>query len=658
MWLLYALLAICVITCFWRDLCPTATAAILLGFIALGALFEKLHFYHHGLFRGLGVLLFGILIGIEFLDPPGFQTFFFHLCLDTVWALIGYRALCHTKTTERVQVGVLTIIPLVCLSIDMPALEFLVFLAFYFSILFGFLIRQAMAEPTTGSLGVISGRIRGVKISRAQFWRTIAWLALIAFAIGGALFLVVPRWGADAPVPGLEQPKGGFPDVALDRTGKINLDPSLMFRVDLPEIPEGYYWRVDIQNAFDGTSWRSMGSPIQNTEHSELTSRPPYTLEFVREWRDFRIPTIVGTTAIVQREEEADAEIRFYQDTLGLWHRWGWKRGVPLMGFYFYTEYVQDEGNRQFERLKARFGIMFERIGAMNYLQDAAVSANNPHMIWPSKRRDPIAWMRLRTFALEIVKDATTNREKADRVRNYLQSHYQYSLERPPRQGAIVDDFLFRQQFGHCEVFSTTMAVLMAILDVPVHNVTGFVSTEFRDGYHNVRSAHAHSWVEVYIDGRWVIYDPTPTGAQHVEVDWLLRIDDWFSSYQPQKLYTWIYKNLLLFLAALAIISLAIALSWIVIRWTKKRLLPTQEVWHMAWHDLQKADSKKDPQNQVLSRPLEDWWSQDDPDHKELQSFIRDYIKNLYTAEKAAKSAGFAAFRENCSILQRLKRLL
>ena len=190
--MLYILIAICILACTFRDICSFVVCGIVLGYIALGAIFEFFKIQRHGLSRILGVLLFVGLIALEFRNSEGYQAFIFHVCLDMVWAILGYRALSHVKTAERVQIGVLTVIPLVCLAIDMPALEFIVFLLVYFSILFGFLIRQSMVEPTTGSLGMISGRIHGIVISRGQFWRTIGFLALLAFAIGGVLFLGIP----------------------------------------------------------------------------------------------------------------------------------------------------------------------------------------------------------------------------------------------------------------------------------------------------------------------------------------------------------------------------------------------------------------------------------------------------------------------------------
>jgi protein-glutamine gamma-glutamyltransferase len=72
---------------------------------------------------------------------------------------------------------------------------------------------------------------------------------------------------------------------------------------------------------------------------------------------------------------------------------------------------------------------------------------------------------------------------------------------------------LFESKRGHCEFYSTAMAVLLRTLDVPTRNVTGFIGGTYnRFGrYYAVRQGDAHSWVEVYLEGRgWTRFDPTP----------------------------------------------------------------------------------------------------------------------------------------------------
>jgi hypothetical protein len=104
--------------------------------------------------------------------------------------------------------------------------------------------------------------------------------------------------------------------------------------------------------------------------------------------------------------------------------------------------------------------------------------------------------------------------DKAEAITRQLQRENRYDLASP--SGAAeqpLDHFLFESHRGHCEYFSTALAVLLRAVDVPTRNVTGFVAGTYnRFGrFYAVRQGDAHSWVEAWVEGRgWVTLDPTP----------------------------------------------------------------------------------------------------------------------------------------------------
>jgi transglutaminase-like putative cysteine protease len=121
--------------------------------------------------------------------------------------------------------------------------------------------------------------------------------------------------------------------------------------------------------------------------------------------------------------------------------------------------------------------------------------------------------------------DLTTPEAKAHRIEEHLRRDFGYDL-RSPSQGKPqpVDHFLFDSKRGHCEFFSTAMALMLRAVGIPSRNVTGFVGgTWNRFGhYYAVREGDAHSWVEAYLDSAvhpgWRTFDPTPpSGAQPLE---------------------------------------------------------------------------------------------------------------------------------------------
>lgn len=131
---------------------------------------------------------------------------------------------------------------------------------------------------------------------------------------------------------------------------------------------------------------------------------------------------------------------------------------------------------------------------------------------------------RVRTLALEVVRSATNQFDKAETIETYLRTQYIYTLQLP---SAVPKDpianFLFERRQGHCEYFASSMAVLLRTIGIPSRVVNGFRSDEFNDltGNYVVRAKDAHSWVEVYFPGYgWYPFDPTPAGAVATPQGW------------------------------------------------------------------------------------------------------------------------------------------
>jgi len=127
---------------------------------------------------------------------------------------------------------------------------------------------------------------------------------------------------------------------------------------------------------------------------------------------------------------------------------------------------------------------------------------------------------RINELARAWTANALTADAKAHAIQDRLRTDYRYDLH-SPSQGTPqpLDHFLFISKRGHCEFFSTTMAIMLRTIGIPSRNVTGFVGgTWNRFGhYYAVRQGEAHSWVEAYVESpigpTWQTFDPTPTSA-------------------------------------------------------------------------------------------------------------------------------------------------
>ncbi len=107
-------------------------------------------------------------------------------------------------------------------------------------------------------------------------------------------------------------------------------------------------------------------------------------------------------------------------------------------------------------------------------------------------------------------------------IERFLKSTYTYNLDetKVPSEGEdFVDHFLFEQQYGYCDHFSTSMVIMLRSVGIPARWVKGFVpgdvvSTDNQSYSVIVRNSHAHSWVEGFFEGRgWVSFEPTPENA-------------------------------------------------------------------------------------------------------------------------------------------------
>jgi protein-glutamine gamma-glutamyltransferase len=120
----------------------------------------------------------------------------------------------------------------------------------------------------------------------------------------------------------------------------------------------------------------------------------------------------------------------------------------------------------------------------------------------------------VRNLAGDITRSARSDYEKVLAVESYLRENFTYTLEMASPGGREpLEFFLLERKKGHCEYFSSAMAILLRIAGVPTRNVNGFLGGEWNEysDYIAVRAGDAHSWVEVYFRGvGWVTFDPTP----------------------------------------------------------------------------------------------------------------------------------------------------
>lgn len=89
---------------------------------------------------------------------------------------------------------------------------------------------------------------------------------------------------------------------------------------------------------------------------------------------------------------------------------------------------------------------------------------------------------------------------------------FRYTTSGLPTGEGALDTFLFEQRLGHCELFASSLAVLLRVAGVPCRLVGGYYGGSYNDigGYYMVTEDMAHLWVEAFVDGKgWVRVDPS-----------------------------------------------------------------------------------------------------------------------------------------------------
>ncbi|HEX8464550.1 MAG TPA: transglutaminase domain-containing protein, partial [Abditibacterium sp.] len=133
----------------------------------------------------------------------------------------------------------------------------------------------------------------------------------------------------------------------------------------------------------------------------------------------------------------------------------------------------------------------------------------------PTDQKTRIA---LQTIARGIVASRPSRPQtpyaKVRAINGYLMQNCLYSLSSPPvpptEDGAVF--FLTQSRVGACDMFASSMTLLLRSLDVPARVATGYLRTEptAAGKTYLVRERDAHAWVEFYVPQLgWMPFDPT-----------------------------------------------------------------------------------------------------------------------------------------------------
>jgi protein-glutamine gamma-glutamyltransferase len=126
----------------------------------------------------------------------------------------------------------------------------------------------------------------------------------------------------------------------------------------------------------------------------------------------------------------------------------------------------------------------------------------------------PNAYPRVKALAEAITAGDNNTYDKVESLISWIGANTRYSTDIPPLpKGAdTVDEFLFGNRVGFCEQISTSLAVMLRTLGIPVRESVGYVPGPYNPltDLYEVQADDAHAWVQVWFPGYgWQSFDPT-----------------------------------------------------------------------------------------------------------------------------------------------------
>jgi transglutaminase-like putative cysteine protease len=374
--------------------------------------------------------------------------------------------------------------------------------------------KRGMAETETRLLvAPDSGIFKRARSKRSVEGRRLPFVAMflfvLIFILALPLFLLAPRTGAamlSRSGSALTNFIGFSENVTLGAIGSLKKDNAIVMHVRLDEASPAreYRWRGVALDEFTGRAWRK--SPEARRAEGLIKERGLYQ---------------IGTTESVHRLTTQTIFLEAIESPV----LFAASRPVALQGDF---SFVQKDGEgsvqarrREYERVVYKAlsdttvpDVALLRSDATPYPSAFQRYLQLPHAIDP----------RINARANAIVANAhARNRyDEARAIESQLQSDYGYSLDMKAGGSDPLADFLFNVKVGHCEYFSTAMAVMLRTRGIATRVVNGFLPGEYNEaaGAYTVRQSDAHSWVEVYFPETqsWVTFDPTPAAGRNEPV--------------------------------------------------------------------------------------------------------------------------------------------
>ncbi|MGS2722346.1 transglutaminase family protein [Porticoccus sp. GXU_MW_L64] len=314
------------------------------------------------------------------------------------------------------------------------------------------------------------------------------------------LFLVLPRLPAFWGVPGQQQASTGVSgEMSPGDFSRLGKNGDLAFRVAFdegtPPPAQLLYWRGPVLTHFDGRRWKQM-DPVGFRDGGHVVWGGNAPAHPGQHW---------------QERIDKGGQRRDYTLIMEPTQR-PWLFALPAP-----QSAESDVGLTRELRLVSQQPISTKKHYSVSwwpqyrYFADKLVTWQRRKVLEIPEGYNPGARQR----ALQWRTETVTEESYIQRVLQWFNREFTYTLE-PPQLGThSVDEFLWQTQRGFCEHFASSFVFLMRAGGIPARVVTGYQGAERHpDGYLLVHQYNAHAWAEVWLPNKgWVRVDPTAAVA-------------------------------------------------------------------------------------------------------------------------------------------------
>ena len=120
---------------------------------------------------------------------------------------------------------------------------------------------------------------------------------------------------------------------------------------------------------------------------------------------------------------------------------------------------------------------------------------------------------KTKRLAEKILNSSKDKKEAVKRLKEFfISSKIVYTLSPPELKSKNqIDEFLFKTKRGYCVHLASSFTFMLRAMGIPARVVSGYKAGKsgLLNRYLLIRAKDAHSWVEAYLEGRWVRIDPT-----------------------------------------------------------------------------------------------------------------------------------------------------